>query len=99
MLPKNDERPPFFAFAVSLYRSDLLFRGLVDLAVSGLAILVFTGGLAAAWQPVKSAVNSLVGAAPSDDQRDSRQRTNPVHSNNAAPGAKQSWAIQAPQYS
>ena len=62
ILPKNDQRPPFFAFAVSLYRSDLLFRGLVDLAISGFAILVFTGGLAAAWQPVKSAVNSLVGA-------------------------------------
>jgi len=27
MLPKNDERPPLFAYAVSLYRADLLFRG------------------------------------------------------------------------
>ncbi len=62
MLPKNDERPPFFAFAVSLYRSDLLFRGLVDLAVSGFVILAFTGGFAAAWKPVKSALNSLNSA-------------------------------------
>jgi hypothetical protein len=62
ILPKNDQRPPFFAFAVSLYRSDLLFRGLVDLAISGFAILVFTGGLTAAWQPVKSTFESLIGA-------------------------------------
>jgi hypothetical protein len=34
MLPKNDERPPFFPFAVSLYRSDLLFRSLTDLAIA-----------------------------------------------------------------
>ena len=53
---------PFFAFAVSLYRSDLLFRGLLDLAMSGFAILAFTGALGAALQPVKSAFNSLLTA-------------------------------------
>jgi tetratricopeptide (TPR) repeat protein len=62
ILPKDDQRPPFFAFVVTLYKSDLLFCSLVDLAVAGFVILAFTGGWTLAWQPVKSAVNSLVGA-------------------------------------
>jgi hypothetical protein len=62
LLPKNDQRPPLFAFSVSLYKSDLLVRGLVDLAVSGFVILAVSGGISGAWGPVKSAVNSLISA-------------------------------------
>ena len=61
ILPKSDQRPPLFAFSVSLYKSDLLVRGLVDLAVSGFVILAVSGGAVSAWGSVKSAVNSLIG--------------------------------------
>lgn len=42
LLPKDNPRPPKFAFAVSLYRTNLLFRGLIDLAVIGFIVLLFT---------------------------------------------------------
>jgi len=71
MLPKNDERPPFFAFAVSLYKSDLLFCSLVDLAVAGLTILAFTVGFTFIWPPVKAAVSALA-AVMSQPTRDIR---------------------------
>jgi TPR repeat protein len=95
MLPKNDERPPFFAFTVSLYQSDLLFRGLVDLAVSGFAILAFTGGMAAVWAPVKSAMNSAIGAIhqPTNDIRTSAPDK---FTANAGPGYETMLAIKAP---
>jgi TPR repeat protein len=59
MLPADARRPSFFTLAVSLYRADLLLRGLVDLTFAGLVILAFTGGFAAAWRPVDAAVKSL----------------------------------------
>ena len=71
MLPKNDERPPFFAFAVSLYKSDLLFCSLVDLAVAGLTILAFTVGFTFIWPPVKAAMGTLA-AVISQPTRDIR---------------------------
>src|SRR5262245_29026411 len=96
ILPKNDERPPFLAFAVSLYRSDLLFRGLVDLAVSGFVILVFTSGLANTFQLAASAWKSAVGAInkPVNEVRTgANQLTTPM----ARPGRETLLAIKAPQ--
>jgi len=58
MLPKDDARPPFFAYAVSLYRADLLFRGLIDLTVAGAVILAFMGGFAALFAPTKAALSA-----------------------------------------
>jgi hypothetical protein len=59
MLPADNRRPPFFPFAVSLYRSNLLLRGFIDLAFAGLVILTFSGAFAAAWRPVDDAIKSL----------------------------------------
>ncbi|MFL6795820.1 MAG: tetratricopeptide repeat protein [Xanthobacteraceae bacterium] len=99
MLPKNDERPPFFAFAVSLYQSDLLFRGLIDLAISGFAILVFTGALASALHPVRSAITALVGtlSRPAGEIRvgDPAQSTTQT----TGPGSETVLAVKTPQIS
>jgi len=59
MLPADNRRPPFFPFAVSLYRSNLLLRGFIDLAFAGIVILTFTGKFAVAWRPVDDAIKSL----------------------------------------
>jgi hypothetical protein len=59
MLPKETRRPPFLALAVSLYRGDLLQRGLIDLTIAGVAVLTFSGGFAAAWHPVDAAIKSM----------------------------------------
>ena len=59
ILPSDNRRPPFFAFAVSLYRSNLLLRGLIDLAFAGVVILTFSGSFAVAWRPVDSAIKSM----------------------------------------
>src|SRR2546430_16857782 len=59
MLPKNDERPPWFAFTISLYKSDLLVRSLIDLSVAGAVMLAFAGALPSVCQPAKSAMQTL----------------------------------------
>ena len=41
-LPKDGRRPPKLAFAVWLYRNDILFRSLADFAVIGILVLLFT---------------------------------------------------------
>lgn len=59
MLPADNSRPPFFPFIVSLYRSNLLLRGLIDLAFAGVVIITFSGGFAAAWRPVDAVIKSM----------------------------------------
>jgi TPR repeat protein len=97
MLPKNDERPPFFAYAVSLYRGDLLFRALTDLSVTGLVILAFMSGFAFVFAPVKAAVNSAASmlSRPTSEIRNGT----PVSftRQNGGPGHETILAIQAPQ--
>lgn len=39
VLPKRSERPPLFVHAVRVYRTDMFFRSLVDLAVVGTLVL------------------------------------------------------------
>src|SRR5262249_42714792 len=96
LLPKSDERPPLFAFAVSHYRSDLLIRGLVDLAMSGLVILAFTGNMGAFWQPVRLAAHALMSAIqrPAGETRTNAatQFTRPA----AGPGEETLIGIGAP---
>jgi Sel1 repeat len=60
LLPRNDERPPWFALSVSLYKSDLLFRSLIDLSAAGLAVLAFTGALNTALQPASRLTRSAL---------------------------------------
>lgn len=62
MLPQETRRPPVFAYAIGLYRGDMLLRGLVDLALAGLAILIFSGGFGVAWRPVQKAIHSWTSA-------------------------------------
>lgn len=97
MLPKNDERPPLFAYAVSLYRADLLFRGLVDLAITGLVILAFMGGLATVFAPVKLAATSAVSMfyRPTGEIRTGAPPM--LTGQDRGPGAETILAIQAPQ--
>jgi TPR repeat protein len=97
MLPKNDERPPLFAYAVSLYRADLLFRGLIDLAVTGLVILAFMGGLAAAFAPVKSAVTSAVSILHRPASEIGTGTPPMLTGQDRGPGAETILAIQSPQ--
>jgi TPR repeat protein len=62
MLPQETRRPPLFGYAIGLYRGDMLLRGLVDLALAGIAILTFSGGFDAAWRPVDTAIKSWTSA-------------------------------------
>jgi TPR repeat protein len=59
MLPRDTTRPPRFAYAVSLYKADLLFRSLVDLSVSGFVILTVTGGLGNIAEPITKALSAV----------------------------------------
>ena len=99
MVPKNDERPPLFAYAVSLYRADLLFRGLIDLTVSGLVILAFMGGFAVLFAPVKAAVNSGIAALqrPTSEVRTGEPAM--LTGRDRGPGRETISAIQVPQIS
>jgi TPR repeat protein len=97
LLPKDDARPPFFAYAVSLYRADLLFRSLVDLTVAGLVILGFMGGFAAVFAPVKTAVGAAVMELqrPVSDVRNGAPAL--FAARNSGPGQETILAIKPPR--
>jgi TPR repeat protein len=99
MVPKADDRPPFFPFAVSQYKSDLLVRSLADLAMAGLIVLAFAGGLSAAWQPVKSAWNSLWTVMSQPSSAVTSDGPAVFTARDVGPGRETILAVQAPQIS
>jgi len=59
-IPRFNARPRALPLALSLYRTDLLFRGLVDVAVVGIIVLAFTYGGA-----ITAGISDLVRKASS----------------------------------
>ncbi|MDX2288900.1 MAG: hypothetical protein NW217_08790 [Hyphomicrobiaceae bacterium] len=62
VIPPVDTRPPFFAHLFQLYRTELLFRSLVDLAVIGLVVVSFKADWSDAGKAVRSALDRAATA-------------------------------------
>lgn len=83
-IPKSNARPRALPLALSLYRTDLLFRGLVDVTVVGIIVLAFTYGgavLTGISDGLKAALhasgvsNVLTSTVSSGDQASPKQRS------------------------
>lgn len=77
IMPKDDRaRGSRLQFILTVYRTDGLFRALVDVALVGAVILAFAANVPSSRSPDKtSRVDSLIAAAPSPRQDVSTQQT------------------------